>query len=48
MGVWYPAAGALKTPLAFGDYVALAAAERTLAPVTPEQARGARDAWKRF
>ena len=48
MGVWYPAAGAPKTPLAFGDYVALAAAERTLAPVTPEQARGARAAWKRF
>ena len=48
MGVWYPAKGAPKTPLAFGDYVALAAAERTLAPVTPELARGARDAWKRF
>ena len=48
IGVWYPAAAAPGTPLAFGDYVALAAAERTLDSVTPEQARGARDSWKRF
>jgi dienelactone hydrolase len=48
IGMWYPAMTRGAAAMTYGDYVRLAASERTLAPATPAQADEAVSAYSRF